>query len=228
MNTSPSVLFDAVIRMPAVALEYRDLAGDQGTVTEAVRVSVPEPKEPEKRAEVEMTFQELTERLQRERNDAASQTEQRLRQEYELKLQNERNAIAASLKSFEAERIDYYARVEAEVVQLALSIAAKILHREAQVDPMLLASLVRIAVERIGESSKVAVRVHPRRAEAWRKHFAGRADSARVEVKEDAALSELDCFIETEVGVSNFGLDSQLKEVEQGFFDLLALKPERR
>jgi flagellar assembly protein FliH len=31
--------------------------------------------------------------------------------------------------------------------------------------------------------------------------------------------------LETELGTANFGLDSQLKEVEQGFFDLLALRP---
>jgi flagellar assembly protein FliH len=31
--------------------------------------------------------------------------------------------------------------------------------------------------------------------------------------------------LETELGSANFGLDTQLKEVEQGFFDLLALRP---
>jgi flagellar assembly protein FliH len=31
--------------------------------------------------------------------------------------------------------------------------------------------------------------------------------------------------LETELGTTNFGLDTQLKEVEQGFFDLLALRP---
>jgi len=47
-------------------------------------------------------------------------------------------------------------------------------------------------------------------------------------VIEDAALSDHDCLVETELGVANFGLDTQLKEVEQGFFDLLALRPENR
>ena len=51
--------------------------------------------------------------------------------------------------------------------------------------------------------------------------------AANTEV-EDAELSEHDCLLETELGVANFGLDMQLKEVEQGFFDLLALKPVNR
>jgi flagellar assembly protein FliH len=36
-----------------------------------------------------------------------------------------------------------------------------------------------------------------------------------------------DCLLETELGVANFGLDTQLKEIEKGFFDLMALRPDR-
>ncbi len=46
-----------------------------------------------------------------------------------------------------------------------------------------------------------------------------------VAVEEDASLSDQDCILGTELGSANFGLDTQLKEVEQGFFDLLALRP---
>ena len=56
--------------------------------------------------------------------------------------------IATTIEAFESQRDEYYARVEAEIVQLSLAIAAKILHREAQVDPMLVAALVRIAWKR--------------------------------------------------------------------------------
>jgi flagellar assembly protein FliH len=50
----------------------------------------------------------------------------------------------------------------------------------------------------------------------------------RVEVAEDPKLSDQDCILETQLGAANFGLDTQLKEVEQGFFDLLALRPAAR
>ena len=46
-------------------------------------------------------------------------------------------------------------------MQLALAIARKILHREAQVDPLLLAGMVRVALEKIESHTKVSVRVHP-------------------------------------------------------------------
>jgi flagellar assembly protein FliH len=136
--------------------------------------------------------------------------------------------IVTAVSAFDEQRSEYFARVEAEVVQLALAIAAKILHREAQVDPMLVASLVRMAIERLREGSSVTIRVGRGRAQRWKEYFAGQSVAARVTVVEDAGLSEHDCLLETELGVANFGLDTQLKEVEQGFFDLLALKPVSR
>ena len=181
-----------------------------------------------RRVEVKLSEEELAERIARERAEATHQAEQRLRQEYESKLQAERAPVAAALAAFEAQRTEYFARVEAEVVQLALTIAAKILHREAQVDPMLLAALVRITIEKMNEGSSVTVRVGAGRSKRWKEYFAGQPSVAHVEVTEDAELSDHDCVLETELGSANFGLDTQLKEVEQGFFDLLALRPDHR
>jgi len=164
-------------------------------------------------------------RIAEERSDAAMQAERRLQAEHQQKLLAERSAITAALEKFAEEREDYFARVEQEVVQLALSIAAKILHREAQVDPMLVATLVRMAVEKMRDESSITVRVGPGRAAMWKQYFAAYPNMSRVQLAEDAQLSNQDCVLETELGSANFGLDTQLKEVEQGFFDLLALRP---
>jgi flagellar assembly protein FliH len=219
---------ESVFSLPVAALEYRDMAGhliSDGPSRPGTRSNGGGGR---RRARIELTEDELAERAARERAEATHQAEQRLRQEYELKLQAERAPIAAALKAFEAQRGEYFARVEAEVVQLALAIAAKILHREAQVDPMLVAALVRMTIEKMREGSSVTVRVGTGHAKRWKEYFAGQPGVAQVEVTEDAELSDHDCVLETELGAANFGLDTQLKEVEQGFFDLLALRPENR
>ena len=178
--------------------------------------------------ELALSADQFAVRIERERAEAAFQAEQKLRQEFEQKLIAARAPIAALVSGFEEERSHYYAQVESEIVQLALAIAAKILHREAQVDPMLLAALVRIAVERMREGSSVTVRVALGRGDSWNRYFAGIQSMSHVEVTEDSQLGEHDCLLETELGTANFGLDTQLKEVEQGFFDLLALRPATR
>jgi len=146
--------------------------------------------------------------------------ELKLRQEFEMKLQAA-YALWWSRSPFNEQRSEYFARVEAEVVQLALAIAAKILHRKRK-SIHALASLVRMAIERCAKD-RAHVRVGRGRASKWKEYLPS-VGCSRVEC-EDASLSEHDCLLETELGVANFGLDTQLKEVEQGFFDLLALKP---
>jgi flagellar assembly protein FliH len=42
------------------------------------------------------------------------------------------------VEQFRGARERYFAEVEQEVVKLALAIAARVLHREAQMDPLLL------------------------------------------------------------------------------------------
>jgi flagellar assembly protein FliH len=219
----------AIFTMPFAALQYPDIANGSGSREPQANGANPfSPQPGKRRAEVEMTEAEFAARIRQERADAAAQAEQKLRQEYEQKLNAARAPLSSALKEFAAQRDDYFARVEAEVVQLSLSIAAKILHREAQVDPMLVATLVRIAVEKMREESSVTIRVGAGRGSAWKQFFAATANAARIEVVEDPQLTDQDCLLETELGTANFGLDTQLKEVEQGFFDLLALRPASR
>ena len=217
-----------VFSFPIATLEYRDMAGqavnDEGTMP-GVRSAIGADK---RRSEVQLREQELAERITRERAEATHQTEQRLRQDYESKLQAARAPIAAVLNAFETQRSEYFSRLEGEVVQLALAIAAKILLREAQVDSNLVAALVRMTIEKMSEGTSATVRVGTGRSKRWKEFFAAQPAVIHVEVIEDSELSDYDCVLETELGSANFGLDTQLKEVEQGFFDLLALRPEKR
>lgn len=227
---SSSAEYTSLFSVPIAALQYRDIA--TGALLEELRADDSEAaaaeETPRRRADHEFSEAELAARIRQERAEATQIAEQKLRQEYEQKLIAARAPIAAAVKEFAEQKDSYFARVETEIVQLSLSIAAKILHREAQVDPMLVAALVRMAVEKMRDNSSATVRVSPGRANSWRQYLASHAVNARVEVSEDAALSDQDCVLETELGSANFGLNAQLKEVEQGFFDLLALRPATR
>ena len=230
MSTYSSVEFSSIFSIPVKSLEYRDM-GVGATLSGELHPGLEDKAardEAERKKKAAASEADLAERIKRERADAVQQTELRMRQEFEQRLAASQAPVVAAVAAFNEQRAEYFTRAEAEIVQLALAIAAKILHREAQVDPMLVASLVRIAVERLREGSSVTVRVGRGKAARWKEYFSAQAMVARVEVVEGADLSDHDCLLETELGVANFGLDTQLKEVEQGFFDLLALKPVNR
>jgi flagellar assembly protein FliH len=212
--------------IPVTMLHYRDISGEVISNGDSLLDGTENDFELDAlRKDVQLTNEEFAERIATERAEAAGEMEQRLRAEYERTLQVARASIASTITKFEEERDRYYSRVEAEIVQLSLAIAAKILHREAQVDAMLVASLVRLAMENMREGSSVTIRVEPSKGEAWRQYFSSSSGATRVEVVEDAALNDQDCILESELGSANFSLQKQLKEVEQGFFDLLAVRP---
>jgi flagellar assembly protein FliH len=172
-----------------------------------------------------LSAKELNELLNRARLEAVAETEARLKTEYEARSTEGADKIRQALDLFQVERKDYFTRVEADVVQLALAISSKILHRESQVDPMLVAALVRVAIDKLHDGSSVSVRVSPAEAGKWRAFLANPLNGSTIEVVEDAHLSAIDCILETELGSANFSIEAQMKEVEQGFFDLLAQRP---
>jgi flagellar assembly protein FliH len=137
-----------------------------------------------------------------------------------------RDGVADALRDFARAREDYFHAVEGEVVALALAVVRRILRREAQVDPMLLSGLVRVALEKMAASRSVRMRAHPSQIGEWQEYFAQHTDlPVTPELSGDATLDQNRCQLETELGVTDLSLETQLKEIEQGLFDLLAQRP---
>lgn len=146
---------------------------------------------------------------------------------FERQAEEMRASVAGALADFARERANYYQRVEAEVVQLALSIARKVLRREAQIDRSLLAGMVRVALEKVESGTKVVVHVNPDQLSECRAYFAQHMEPAQVpEVVEDPRLGLHQCVLETVLGTTELGPEVQLKEIEQGLFDLLGQRPQ--
>jgi len=148
---------------------------------------------------------------------------------FQAELMKVREAVGKALEEFKAQRESYFSRIEPEVVQLALAITRKILHREAQMDPLLLTGMVHVALEKLDSGTRVRMRVHPGDIHSWNECFAQVDAGSRVpELVGDATLQHGECAIETEIGSTIVSLDIQLKEIEQGFFDLLEQRPRVR
>lgn len=219
MSTSCNRLGEA--EAATIPLFYRQVASlpDFG-----VRFEDAEPAKP--RPEPGLSVEEMEKRLEQARGEATAEAERRLRKVHDEKLASMFDQIGRAVEQFAEERRSYFARVETELVRLALSIAARILHRESQVDPLLVAALVRIAIEKMRDGSSVVVRVSPRDAAGWRTRLDAKIGESDVEIVENDQLGPQECVLETRLGSVEFGIEAQLKEIERGFFDLLAHRPE--
>jgi flagellar assembly protein FliH len=113
---------------------------------------------------------------------------------------------AEFLESFGEEREQYMVAVEREVVKLALAVAARILRREAQMDPLLLTGAVRVALGQLSSSTQVRLRVPPAELNLWTEAMALLPNLAMkpvVMAGEEMRLG--DCVLETELGSADFG-----------------------
>jgi len=158
------------------------------------------------------------------RNEARTEARLEWEQELENRVAGERRTVLKACEEFARERARYFAGVEAEVVKLALAIAARVLHREVKLDPLLLTGVVRVALEKVAEDSATVLRVPVDVAEMWRQVFVASPESS-VEVMGDERLAAGECVLETNVGRVELGVSAQLEEIERGFFDLIQQRP---
>jgi flagellar assembly protein FliH len=145
---------------------------------------------------------------------ALKEQKERLEQEYA-------GSVQKAVTAFEEAQAGYFAEAEAAVVRLALSIAARVLHREAQLDPLLLRGAVRVALESAQQSATCVLEVDAERAEAWERWVSGEAALPRLQIRanEDAAPGH--CRLEIGASSADLSVNAQLAEIERGFFDLL-------
>ena len=182
----------------------------------------------ESRPSQETTFNEDEVRAKEEQARAVGirEGETQARPRFEREIAAERQVLAEAVQNFARDRENYFSHVEAEVVKLAIGIARKILHREVQVDPLLLAGVVRVALDKIAAGTSVRLRVHPDHVYAWHDFFSNqREHRVAPELLGDATLGMGQCVLETALGTTELTLEAQLGEIERGFFDLLAQRP---
>jgi flagellar assembly protein FliH len=158
------------------------------------------------------------------RNEARAEARLEWEQELEDRIVGERRAVLKACEEFVRERSRYFAGVEAEVVKLALAIAARVLHREAKLDPLLLTGVVRVALEKVAEDSVTVLRVPVGATEMWREVFVASPESS-LQVVGDERLAAGECVLDTNVGRVELGVSAQLEEIERGFFDLMQQRP---
>jgi flagellar assembly protein FliH len=231
----------SIAHTPGVRMPARLLGGGRREVSRLEFLPL-EPPEIEVEVETDETTVLLKEELDALDGRLQSQTDRitadlemartvatataRLEWEEELgaRIGEERAGIVRACEEFVAARARYFAGVEAEVVKLALAIAARVLHREAKLDPLLLAGVVRVALGKVAEDSATVLRVPVSAVEGWQEVFAGNSTSS-PQIVGDEQLGDGECVLDTKVGKVELGVNAQLQEIERGFFDLMQQRP---
>ena len=170
------------------------------------------------------TAEDVAAQIEAAKGEARREANEAWEKELEQRVAEERDAVLRSCDQFRRERARYFADVEPEVVKLALAIAARVLHREVKLAPLLLTAAVRVALEKVAAGGSVVVRVPSADVARWREVFHEALETG-VELSGEDRLEAGECVLETSVGKVDLGVEAQLAEIEQGFFDLMQKRP---
>jgi flagellar assembly protein FliH len=129
--------------------------------------------------------------------------------------------LTETLASFAELRLRMRRESEQEVVELAIAIARRVLHRELTLDPEAVRGLVKVAFERTGSRELNRVRVHPAQSGLIQALIEKACPDRRIELVADSAMGPGDVIFETERGDLDASVDSQLEEIRRGLTDRL-------
>jgi flagellar assembly protein FliH len=103
-------------------------------------------------------------------------------------------------------------QTERQMVELSLAVARRIIHREVSLDRDLLIAMARVALDRLGESAQVTVRLHPEDYELTGAARVTKAMGRNVTVVADPNIERGGCLVESDLGSLDAGVDSQIQE----------------
>jgi flagellar assembly protein FliH len=121
--------------------------------------------------------------------------------------------LTETLEALTALRAQMIRQTERQMVQLALAVARRVINREVSLAPDLLIAMARVALDRLGESMAVTVRLHPEEFEATGAARAAQLEGSNVTVVADARVGRGGCRVESDLGAIEVGVDAQIQEL---------------
>jgi flagellar assembly protein FliH len=153
----------------------------------------------------------------REAREAAANEKCALLQEADRSRMEQAAHLAGQVKD---DRDRFLHEVEHELVRLSLAIAARILRREAQMDPLFLIGAVRVALGQLAATMQVRLRVPAAESGLWIETMAHIPNlQVKPAVIPDDSMQLGDCLIETEMGSVDVGLRAQLRQMEMALLE---------
>jgi flagellar biosynthesis/type III secretory pathway protein FliH len=131
-----------------------------------------------------------------------------------------RQQIAQSLAEAARARQELLAQTDLDLVRLSMAIAEKVLYRQLQIDSDALQGIVHAALERLAGRPTHAVRMHPEDMAPVEAALA-RLQHKSFRLLPDPSLPKGSLLFDTDHGVLDCSITTQLEEIERGLADRL-------
>jgi flagellar assembly protein FliH len=164
---------------------------------------------------------EAARKLDQTRREAYAEGLAAGRQQSEEQFRPAAQGLADTLDTLARLREDIREETLQDLVHLAISIAARVIHREVAVDPDALAGLIQAAFSKLQSREINRVRMHPTLEALVRKLMEQGGAPRNMVVTADPSLKPAEVFFETSQGILDASVETQLREIERGLIDKL-------
>ena len=179
------------------------------------------PPVPDAAARIAAIQQQAEQRVREAHTAGLREGEAAGRQRAAAELQPAIDRLARSVAEIGGLRSRLRAEAEADLVQLSLAIARRVLRREIAIDPEALHGLILGALEKLGGQEIARVRVHPSHAALVTESLRHNCPGTKVDVIADPGREVGSVIFETPRGNLDASVESQLQEIERGLADRL-------
>jgi flagellar assembly protein FliH len=121
--------------------------------------------------------------------------------------------LTGTLSDLMLVRAEMIRHTERQMVQLALAIARRVVHREVSLDTDLLLAMMRVALDRLSDAARVTIRLNPIDHQQVSAALAGGVSNAQVTLVPDSRIARGGCRVESEYGEIDAGVDAQIQEI---------------
>jgi flagellar assembly protein FliH len=121
--------------------------------------------------------------------------------------------LAETIQELAEVRRSMVRQTERQMVQLALAIAKRIVRREVALDSDLTVTMARVALDRLGDSTSVTIRLNPDDFEATCRQREAMLAGSHVTVTPDASVSRGGCLVQSDFGYVDASVDAQFQEL---------------
>jgi len=209
------------VRQPEEACGAEPLVWRQMHATGPTRLGVDTDAAPDSRERLAQLQREYEQRARDAHAAGLREGEAAGRQRAGAELQPVIDRLARSIEEIGGLRGRLRAEAEADLIQLSLAIARRVIRRELAIDPEALHGLVLGALDKLQGQEISKVRVHPSHVALVTASLRLNSASAKVEVIADPSRAVGTVIFETQHGNLDASVESQLQEIERGLADRL-------
>ena len=209
------------VRQPDETSGVEPLVWRQMYATGPTRHGVDSEDPPDSRERLAQLQQQYEQRAREAHAAGLREGEAAGRQRAAAELQPVIDRLARSIEEIGGLRGRLRAEAEADLIQLSLAIARRVIRRELAIDPEALHGLVLGALDKLQGQEISRVRVHPSHAALVAASLRLNSASVKVEVISDPSRAVGAVIFETQHGNLDASVESQLQEIERGLADRL-------